>query len=56
MHQQKFTAARLKNDTAQWLRVANSARIFINLSWYDITMYILAEQRTPTQERCSHKG
>ena len=28
--------ARLKKSAAQWLSVDNSARIFINLSWYDI--------------------
>ena len=27
--------ARLKKSTAQWFRLANSARIFIYLSWYD---------------------
>ena len=38
MHVQlKLTAARLKKDTAQWFRLANSARIFIKLSWYDYT-------------------
>ena len=26
---------RLKNGTAQGVRLANSARIFFNLSWYD---------------------
>ena len=36
-YQLKLTAARLKKGTTQWFRFANSARIFINLSWYDIT-------------------
>ena len=36
-YQLKLTAARLKKVTAQWYRLANSARIFINLSWYDHT-------------------
>ena len=35
-YQHKLEAARLKKGTAQWFRVANLARIFINLSWYDI--------------------
>ena len=35
--QLKLTAARLKKGTAQWFMFANSARIFINLSWYDYT-------------------
>ena len=30
--------ARLTNGTAQWFRLANSARIFINLCWYYITV------------------
>ena len=34
----KLTAARLKKGTAHWFILANSARIFINLSWCD---YIL---------------
>ena len=34
-HQLKLTAARLKKGTAQWFRLANSGRIFFNLSWYD---------------------
>ena len=33
-YQHKLTAARLKKGAAQWFRVANLARIFINLSWY----------------------
>ena len=32
----KLTAARLKKGTAQSFRLANSARIFIDLCWYDI--------------------
>ena len=32
-----LTAAQLKKSTAQLFRLANSARIFFNLSWYDIT-------------------
>ena len=35
LYQLKLTTARLKKSTAQWSRLANSARIFINLSWYD---------------------
>ena len=35
-YQHKLTAARLKKSTAQWFRIPNSARIFINLWWYDI--------------------
>ena len=35
-HQHKLTTARLKKGTAQSFRPANSARIFVNLSWYDI--------------------
>ena len=31
-------AARLKKGTAQSFRPANLARIFINLSWYDVTV------------------
>ena len=34
-NQHKLTAARLKKNTAQGFRLANSARIFINLCWYD---------------------
>ena len=30
-----LTAARLKKGTAQLFRTVKSARIFINLSWYD---------------------
>ena len=33
----RLTAARLKKCTAQRFRLANSARIFINLGWYDYT-------------------
>ena len=32
LYKLKLTAARLKKGTAQWFRLANSARIFINLS------------------------
>ena len=35
----KLTAARLKKGTAQSCRLANSARTFFNLSWYDYTLY-----------------
>ena len=35
-----MTAARLKKGTAQLFRLANSARIFVNSSWYDYTDYI----------------
>ena len=35
-YQHKLVAARLKKDTAQSFRLANLARIFINLSWYNI--------------------
>ena len=35
LYKLKLTAVRLKMGTAQWFRLANSARIFINLSWYD---------------------
>ena len=41
MYQLKLTAVRLKKGTAQWFISANLARIFINLSWYDSTMYQL---------------
>ena len=36
-YQNELKAARLKKRTAQRFRLANLARIFINLSWYDIT-------------------
>ena len=36
-HQLKLTAARLRKGTTQLVRLDNSARIFINLSWYDST-------------------
>ena len=36
-HQIKLTAAQLKKGTAQGFKLANSARISINLSWYDYT-------------------
>ena len=36
-----MTAARLKMDTVQWFRLGNSVRIFINLSWYDYTLYTI---------------
>ena len=36
-YQLKLMAARLKKGTAQRFRVSNLARIFINLSWYDIS-------------------
>ena len=39
LYKLKLTAARLKKGTAQWLRLANSARIFINLSWYERKSY-----------------
>ena len=32
----------LKKGTAQWPRLANSARIFINLSWYDYTHILVS--------------
>ena len=35
----KLTAARLKKGTTQWFRLSNSARIFINLSWYELKSY-----------------
>ena len=35
----KLTAARLKKVTAKSFRLANSARIFVNLSWCDIIQY-----------------
>ena len=38
-YQLKLTAARLKKGTAQLFRLAYSARIFFNSSWYDL--YIL---------------
>ena len=40
-YQLKLKAARLKKGTAQWYRLANSVRIFINLNWYDYTLYTL---------------
>ena len=40
MYQHKLTAARLKKGTAQLLRLANLARIFINLRWYDSLQYV----------------
>ena len=42
-YQLKLTAARLKNGTAQGFRLANSARIFFNLSWYDYTLSVIAD-------------
>ena len=39
LHKLKLTAVRLKKGTAQWFRLANSARIFINLSWYERRSY-----------------
>ena len=39
LYKLKLTAARLKKGTAQWFRLANSARIFINLSWYELKSY-----------------
>ena len=39
-YQLKLTSARLKKGTTQWFRLANSARIYINLSWYDYTIYL----------------
>ena len=39
LHKLTSTAARLKKSTAQWSRWANSARIFINLSWYELKSY-----------------
>ena len=38
-YQVKLTAARLKKSTAQWFRLANLARIFVNFSWYDYTIW-----------------
>ena len=38
-HQRKLTAARLKKGTAQWLALANSVRIFINLSQLELVRY-----------------
>ena len=35
----KLTAAWLKKGTAQCFRLANSASIFINLSWYERKSY-----------------
>ena len=37
--QHKLTTARPKKGTAHSFRLANSARIFINLSWYDVTRH-----------------
>ena len=34
-----MAAVRLKKGTAQWFRLVNSARIFINLRWYDSTYW-----------------
>ena len=34
---------RLKKGTAQWFRLTNSARISINLIWYDSNIYIIYE-------------
>ena len=34
-YQLKLTAVRLKKGTAQLFRLAYSARIFFNSSWYD---------------------
>ena len=34
----QLVAARLKKGTAQSLRLANSARIFINLTWYNVML------------------
>ena len=42
-HQRKLAGCGLKMGTAQWFRLANLERIFINLSWYDIT------RNTPNQ-------
>ena len=39
LYKLKLTAVRLKMGTAQWFRLANSARIFINLSWYERKSY-----------------
>ena len=39
LYKLKLTAARLKKGTAQWFRLANSASIFINLSWYERKSY-----------------
>ena len=33
--------ARLKKGTAQWFRLANLARNFINMSWYDSIVYFV---------------
>ena len=34
LYQHKLVTARLKKGTVQWFRLANSARIFVNLCWY----------------------
>ena len=39
LYKLKLTAVRLKKGTAQWFRLANSARTFINLSWYERKSY-----------------
>ena len=39
LHKLKLTAVRFKKGTAQRFRLANSARIFINLSWYEHKSY-----------------
>ena len=39
LYKLKLTAVRLTKGTAQWFRLANSARIFINLSWYERKSY-----------------
>ena len=39
LYKLKLTAVRLKKGTAQLFRLANSARIFINLSWYERKSY-----------------
>ena len=39
LYKLKLTASVLKKGTAQWFRLANSARIFMNLSWYELKSY-----------------
>ena len=39
LYKLKLTGARLKKGTVQWFRLANSAIIFINLSWYERKSY-----------------
>ena len=46
-----LTVARLKKGTAQSFRLANSARIFINLSLYDISVQYTPQQQQQRQQR-----